>query len=145
MKNSRNFFLSIDIEFHSLLLALATCCAISYYAHVIIADYYDRHIMPNTSDHLIYGHSLYLGWVSMGINFLSGLLLISLESGKMNSRSKRPSLPPYGTQLGKFCPSLYLGAWRIVPAGTVCTVGTETGTVFQFQYQLELVSSWYWN
>ena len=81
--------------------ALATCSAISYYAHVIIADYYDRHIMPNTSDHLIYGHSLYLGWVSMGINFLSGILLISLESGKMKSRSKRPSLPPYGTQLGQ--------------------------------------------
>ena len=101
-KNSGNFFLSLNIKFHSLLSALATCCAISYYAHVIIADYYNRHIMPNTSDHLIYGHSLYLGWVSMGINFLSGLLLISLESGKMNSRSKRPSLPPYGTQLGKF-------------------------------------------
>ena len=30
-------------------------------------------------------------------------------------------------------------AWTIVPAGTVGTVGTETGTVFQFQYQHESV------
>ena len=88
-------------DFITIFSALATCCAVSYYAHVIIADYYDRHIIPNSSDHLIYGHSLYLGWVSMGVNFLSGLLLISLEA-RMNSRSKRPSLPPYGTQLGKW-------------------------------------------
>ena len=30
-------------------------------------------------------------------------------------------------------------SWTIVPAGTVGTVGTETGTVFQFQYQHESV------
>ena len=33
----------------------------------------------------------------------------------------------------------WLDSWTIVPAGTVGTVGTETGTVFQFQYQHESV------